>query len=88
LQWTLATHGIYMALSANGQVAADTLCCIQYHIYDAIHMQLYAIFLQLIYALDSHAHSNVVNEMPTWLFIHLSTNDICLIPFAIYLQLV
>jgi hypothetical protein len=41
LQWTLAIHGIYIALSAIGQVATivmDTLCCRQYHIYSATHM--------------------------------------------------
>ncbi len=45
LQWAFATHGIYMALSAYGQVViivADTLCCIHYYIYNAIQMQLYA----------------------------------------------
>jgi hypothetical protein len=50
-----------MALNAYGQVAAiimDTLCCIQYRIYDATHMQLYATSLQLISTSDSHAHSN------------------------------
>jgi len=55
-----------MALNVNKQVVAvatNTLCCIQYHIYDATHMQLYATILQLISTLDSHAHSNVVNEM-------------------------
>jgi len=36
-----ATHGIYMALNVNEQVATiaiDTLCCIQFHIYGATHM--------------------------------------------------
>jgi len=77
LQWTFVTHGIYMTLSVNKQVVMDTLHYIQYRIYGAIHMQLYATSLQLISALDSHAHSNVANEMPTWLSIHLSTNDVC-----------
>jgi hypothetical protein len=39
-----------MALSANGQVvtiAMNTLCCIQYHIYNAIHVQLYETSFQL-----------------------------------------
>jgi hypothetical protein len=51
LQWTLVIHGIYTTLSAIRQVATiatNTLCCIQYHIYGAIHMQLYATSLQLI----------------------------------------
>jgi hypothetical protein len=68
LQWTFATHGIYTTLNANRQVVAvimDTLCCIQYRIYGATHMQPYAISLQLIFTLDSHAHFNVANEMPT-----------------------
>ncbi len=40
-------------------------------------MQLYATFnLQLISTSDFHAHSNMVNEMPTWLFIHLLMDDI------------
>jgi hypothetical protein len=80
MQWTFATHGIYTAFSANGQVATvamNTLCCIQYHIYNAIHMQLYATSLQLIFMSNSHTHSNVANEMPTWLFIHLLMNDVC-----------
>jgi hypothetical protein len=48
LQQTFVTHGIYMALNVNRQVvivvvvALDTLCCVQYHIYGATHMQLYA----------------------------------------------
>jgi len=66
-----------MTLSVNKQVVMDTLHYIQYRIYGAIHMQLYATSLQLISALDSHAHSNVANEMATWLSIHLSTNDVC-----------
>jgi hypothetical protein len=44
LQWTFATHGIHMALTVNKQVTTvttNTLCCIQYHIYGAIHMQLF-----------------------------------------------
>jgi hypothetical protein len=80
LQWTLATHGIYLALSAIRHVVAvatDALCCIQYHIYNATHMQLYATSLQLISTLDFHTHSNVANKMPTWHFIHLSTNNVC-----------
>ncbi len=59
-----------MALSANRQVAADILCYIQYHIYSATHMQLYATSLQLKSTLDSQAHFNVANEMPTWLLMH------------------
>jgi hypothetical protein len=54
-----------MALSANGQVVAiivDILCCTQYHIYGAIHMQLYATSLPLISTSNFHAHSNVVNK--------------------------
>jgi hypothetical protein len=80
LQRTFATHGINTALNASGQVAtiaANTLCYIQYHICGVTHMQLYATSLQQTSTLDSHAHSNVANEMPTWLFIHLSTNDVC-----------
>jgi hypothetical protein len=46
-------------------VVVDTLCCIQYCMYNATHMQLYATSLQLISMLDSHTHSNMVNEMPT-----------------------
>ncbi len=49
LQQTFATHGIYTALSAYGQVATiatNTLCCIQFCIYGATHMQLYATSLQ------------------------------------------
>jgi len=41
LQRTFATHGIYTTLSANIQIATiatNTLCCIQYHIYGAIHI--------------------------------------------------
>jgi hypothetical protein len=53
-----------------GTIVVDTLCCIQYRIYGATHMELYATSLQLISMLDSHAHSNMTNEMPTWLFIH------------------
>jgi hypothetical protein len=62
LQQTLATHGIYIALSVIGQVtlvAKDTLCRMQYHIYGIIHMQLYVSSLQLIFMLDFHTHSNV-----------------------------
>jgi hypothetical protein len=70
-----------MVLSVNRQVATvvadNTLCCIQYHIYDAIHMQIYATFLRLISISNFHAHSDVVNEMPMWFFIHLSMNEIC-----------
>ncbi len=87
LQQTLVIHGIYTTLSVNRQVVVDTLHCIQYRIYGAIHTQLYATSLQLISVLDSHTHSNVVNEMPTWLFIHLLTNDICNL-FITILQLV
>jgi hypothetical protein len=58
-------------------VAMDTLCHIQYCIYNVTHMQLYATSLQLISMLNSHTHSNVTNEMPMWHFIHLSTNNIC-----------
>jgi hypothetical protein len=79
LQWTLATHGIYTALNAIRQVViivVDTLCRIQYHIYGATHVQLYATSLQLISMLDFHTHSNMANEMPMWHFIHLSTNDV------------
>jgi hypothetical protein len=80
LQLTLAIDGIYTALNVNGQVAAITtniLCCIQYYIYGVTRMQLYATSLQLISTLVAHAHSNVANEMPTWFFIHLSTDDTC-----------
>jgi hypothetical protein len=69
-----------MALNANVQVViivVNTLCCIQYHIYDATHMQLHVTSLQLISKLDSHTHSNMANKMPTWLFIHLSMVDVC-----------
>jgi hypothetical protein len=62
LQWTLATYGIYIALSVIGQVAVvaiDTLCRIQYHIYNATCMHSYAISLQLISMSNSHTHSNV-----------------------------
>jgi hypothetical protein len=54
-----------MALNANGQdvaIVVDTLRCIQYQIYGAIHMQLYATSLQLISTPNFHAHSNVVNK--------------------------
>jgi hypothetical protein len=74
-----------MTLSVNKQVVMDTLHYIQYRIYGAIHMQLYATSLQLISALDSHAHSNVANEMPTW----LSFPSICQqMMYATYLQLI
>jgi hypothetical protein len=33
-------------------------------------MQLYATSLQLKSTLDSQAHFNVANEMPTWLLMH------------------
>jgi hypothetical protein len=79
----------YTMLSAIGQVVAvttNTLCHIQYWIYDATHMQLYATPLQLISTFDSHkfqrekwnanmAFHPFVNK---W---HMST------PFATYLQL-
>jgi hypothetical protein len=41
LGFLVAIHGIYIALSAIGQVVAiatNTLCRIQYRIYDATHM--------------------------------------------------
>jgi hypothetical protein len=69
-----------MALNANKQViavVANTLCCIQYYIYNATNMQLYATFLQLISMSNSHTHSNMVNKMPPWFFIHLSMDDVC-----------
>ncbi len=80
MQQTLATHGIYTALSVNEQVVAivaDTLCYIQYHVCGATHMQLYAIFLELISMSNPHAHSNLVNKIPTLLLLHLSTDDVC-----------
>jgi len=54
-----------MALNVNGQivvVTTDTLCCIQYYIYGAIHMRLYATSLQLISTSNFHAHSIVVKK--------------------------
>jgi hypothetical protein len=54
-----------MALNVNKQVATivmDTLCCIQYCIYDATHMQLYATNPHVRFSCTS----NVVNEMPMW----------------------
>jgi hypothetical protein len=45
-----AIHGIYTTLNANKQVVAiatDTLCCIQYRIYDATHLHVTS--LQLIF---------------------------------------
>jgi hypothetical protein len=58
-------------------VATNTLCYIQYYIYDVTRMQLYATSLQRISMSNSHTHSNVANEMPTWFFIHLSMDDVC-----------
>jgi hypothetical protein len=46
-----------MALSVNGQVAIvvvvalNTLCCIQYCVYSATHMQLYVINLHVQFSL-------------------------------------
>jgi hypothetical protein len=71
LQWTLATHDIYTVLNAIEQVAIvamDTLCPIQYCIYGATHMQLYATYLQLF-----------GNKMLTCHFIHLMWMDFILI---------
>jgi hypothetical protein len=51
MQRTLTTHGIYTTLSAIGQVAIvvmNTLCRVQYCLYNATYMQLYATSLQLI----------------------------------------
>jgi len=71
----LVTHGIYTTLSVNEQVAVvvvDTLCWIQYRIYDATHMQLYANFfatnLHVRFSCTFQRHernSNVANKMPT-----------------------
>ncbi len=72
LQWTLAIHGIYIALNVIRQVvvvAVEILCHIQYCMYGATHMQLYATSLQLISTSDS-------TNIPTWHFIHLSMNDV------------
>jgi hypothetical protein len=64
-------------LSVIGQVAvvaADTLVLYNFvYMVQLIHMQLYATSLQLISTSDSHIHSNMVNEIPTWHFIDLST---------------
>ncbi len=38
MQWTLATHGIYLTVSVIKQVIVDTLCCILYCICNATHM--------------------------------------------------
>jgi hypothetical protein len=67
---------LQLGLQLGFPVATYTLCCIQYHMYDATHMQLYATTLQLISKSNSHAHSNVANKMRTWHFIHLSMNDV------------
>jgi hypothetical protein len=68
---------LQLGLQLGFLVAMNTLCYIQYRIYSAIHMQLYAASLQLISMSNFHTQSNVTNEMPTWFFIHSSTEDIC-----------
>jgi hypothetical protein len=87
LQRTLATHGIYTALSANGQITAiitDILCCIEYHIYNAIHMQLYATNLHVRFS-----HTFQCDKRNANVAFHPFVDRWCmLIPFATYLQLV
>jgi hypothetical protein len=78
-----------MALNVNKQVVAvvvDTLCCIQYYIHIATHMQLYATFLQLISMSNSHTfqHGEQNANMAFYPFV----DGWCtLIPFITYLQL-
>ncbi len=84
MQQTFATHGIYMALNANRQVAvvvAHTLCCIQYCIYIATHMFLYATNIHIRFSCTlQHGERNADVDpfVDEWRM---------LIPFVTYLQL-
>ncbi len=84
LQQTLATHGIYMALSANGQVAkiaTDTLCCI----YGATHMQLTCNFFATNFHIKfSHTFQHDFSSICQWM---TYVNTFCNL-FTTILQLV